>query len=333
MTGYQRIMNAINGLPVDQTPVWPFVMMFSARYTNTPYGAFSSDYRQMAASLIRTAEDFQLDAITVDSDAYREASACGAVLEFPEDGLPIVKKHAIEDKSAFRFPYIRIEDSERLVDKIEGVRAVKSHFGNEKAVCGWIEAPLQCAGTLYGMENYLSDIFEEPEFITELLEYVTEMDIRFARLQIEAGADILGIGDAMATLVSPAIYEEYFLPYAKRLVQEIKRHHDVKLKYHICGKSSHLLQFAEEIGFDIVNIDHPVDYPSAVELVNRNICLKGNINPVTLLQADPQTIQGEAENLLSVGYERFILSPGCEVGRDTPYENLHAFVNSVKQRS
>ena len=333
MTGYQRIMNAIKGLPVDQTPVWPFVMMFSARYTNTPYGKFSSDYRHMAASLIRTAEDFELDAITVDSDAYREASACGAILDFPDDGLPIMRKYAIEDKSAFRFPYIRIEDSERLMDKIEGVRMVKNHFGNEKAVCGWVEAPLQCAGTLYGMQDYLADIFEEPEFIKDLLEYVTEMDIRFAKLQVEAGADIIGIGDAMATLVSPAIYEEYFLPYTQRLVQEIKKDHDVILKYHICGKSSHLLSFAEEIGFDIVNIDHPVDYPSAVDAVHRNICLKGNVNPVTLLNQSPKVITDEVQKLLDVGYERFILSPGCEVGRDTPYENLHAFVNSVKQRS
>lgn len=333
MTGYQRIMNAIQGLPVDQTPVWPFVMMFSAKYTHTPYGKFCSDYREMAASLIRTAEDFQLDAITVDSDAYREASACGAVLEYPEDGLPIVQKYAIKDKSAFRFPYIRIEDSPRLVDKIEGVRAVKSYFGDEKAVCGWIEAPLQCAGTLYGMENYLADIYEEPEFIKDLLEYVTEMDIRFARHQIEAGADIIGIGDAMATLVSPAIYEEYFLPYTRRLVAEIKKHHNVRLKYHICGKSSHLLNFTEEIGFDIVNIDHPVDYPAAVDAVHRNICLKGNVNPVTLLKGTPESISGEVRKLLEVGYERFILSPGCEVGRDTPFENLHAFVDSAKQRS
>lgn len=333
MTGYQRIMNAIRGQQVDQTPVWPFVMMFAANYTSTPYGKFSSDYREMAASLIRTAQDFQLDAVTVDSDAYREASACGAVLDFPEDGLPIVRKNAIEDRSAFRFPYIRIEEAERLMDKIEGVSAVKRYFGEEKAVCGWVEAPLQCAGTLYGMEDYLSDIFEEPEFIKDLLEYVTEMNIRFARLQVEAGADIIGIGDAMATLVSPSIYEEYFLPYTRRLVQEIKKDHDVMLKYHICGNSGHLLRFAEEIGFDIVNIDYLVDYPSAVEAVHGNICLKGNMNPVTLLRQSPEVITEEARKLLDVGYERFILSPGCEVGRDTPWENMHAFVNSVKQRS
>ena len=111
MTGYERIMAAIDGRPVDRTPVWPFVMMFAAKYTHTPYGKFASDYRKMAKSLIKTAEDFHLDAVTVDSDAYREASACGAVLEFPEDGLPIVRRQAIEDKASFRFPYLRITSS------------------------------------------------------------------------------------------------------------------------------------------------------------------------------------------------------------------------------
>ena len=45
----------------------------------------------------------------------------------------------------------------------------------------------------------------------------------------------------------------------------------------------------------------------------------------------PQQIQEETAGILSAGYPRFILSPGCEVGRDTPAENLHTFVNSAKQ--
>ena len=84
MNGYERIMRAIAGEKVDHAPVWPFVMSFAAKYAGVPYGKFASDYREMARALIKTAEDFDLDAITVDSDAYREASACGAVLEFPE---------------------------------------------------------------------------------------------------------------------------------------------------------------------------------------------------------------------------------------------------------
>lgn len=332
MNGYERMMAAISGRTVDRPPVWPFVMTFAAKYAGVPYGEFSTDCRQMAKALIRITEDFDLDCITVDSDAYREATACGAILDFPVDDLPHVKKYAITAPGKFNFVQPRIEDCERLVDKIEGVRLVKEYFKNDKAVSGWIEAPLQCAGTLYNMQDYMSDIYENPEFIEELLAFITQLDIRFAREQIRAGADIIGIGDAMASLVSPSIYEKYFLPYTKEAVREIKRGNNVKLKYHICGNATHLLKYAEEIGFDIVNIDHPVNFSEAIQLVHGNIAIKGNVDPVVLLNSTPQHIYEEVQKLLNLHYPRFILSPGCEVGRDTPIENFAVFLNSAKKQ-
>lgn len=332
MNGYERIMHAIAGEATDRTPVWPFVMTFAAKYAGVPYGAFASDYRACSKALIQVAEDFDLDAITVDSDAYREASACGAELQFPEDDLPVVVRYAITDRARPNLTQPNIESSRRLVDKIEGVRAVKSYFGQEKAVAGWIEAPLQSAGTLYPMDNFMLDIMEEPEFIDELVEFTTELGIRFAVEQVRAGADIIGVGDAMASLVSPAMYREHFLPSTKKLVQSIKAQcPQVRLKYHICGSSAHLLPFAKEIGFDLVNIDYAVDAAQAFAAVGDALCIKGNINPVTLLQArDPEEIRQLVRPLLALHQPKFILSPGCEVPRDTPPENFRTFVESVK---
>ena len=327
MNGYERIMNAIAGKPVDMVPVWPFVMTFAAKYTHTPYGKFASDYHSISEALIKTTEDFSLDAVTVDSDAYREASACGAELVFPEDDLPYIKKSAIEDPASFSFPEIRIEDSPRLLDKIYGVQTVKNYFGRDKAVCGWIEAPLQCAGTLYSMEDYMSDIFDNSSFVEELLEYVTEMDIRFAVMQAEAGADLLGVGDAMASLVSPSCYEEIFLPYTTKLVNGIRAKTDVKLKYHICGNSRHLWKYAKQIGFDIVQIDYPVKIEEAIAAVGDSVCVKGNLNPMTLLSGPIDKITADTRKILEAKNNRFILSPGCEVCRDTPVENFRTFVN------
>lgn len=329
MTGYERIMNAFAGKKNDKTPVWPFVMTFAAKYAGVPYGAFASDYREMAKALIKTAEDFDLDAVTVDSDAYREATACGADIHYPYDELPSLTKNAITDRNTFSFRQPVIENSARLVDKIEGVRKVKDYFKNDKAVAGWIEAPLQCAGTLYNMQDFMMDICEEPEFIKELTAFTTELGIAFAVEQAKAGADIIGIGDAMASLVSPEVYEEFFLPFTKRQVQEIKKRTGVKLKYHICGKSSHLLAYAEEIGFDVVNIDYYVDVKKAMEAVHGNVAIKGNINPVTLLKSTPEEIERVCEEVLASDNGRFILSAGCEVGRDTPVENLKALVRSA----
>lgn len=331
MTGYERIMRAVAGEACDRTPVWPFVMTFAAKYAGVPYGRFASDYRAMSQALIRVAEDFDLDAVAVDSDAYREASACGAELASPHDELPYVVRQAIADREHPALQQPDIEKSARLCDKIEGVRAVKSHFGAEKAVAGWIEAPLQSAGTLYDMNDFMLDIIEEPAFIEELVQFTTDLGARFAVAQADAGADIVGVGDAMASLVSPEIYEAHFLTATKRLVQTIRRERpQLKLKYHICGKSAHLLRYAAEIGFDIVNIDHPVDVAQAFELAGEKLCIKGNLDPVLLLCGSEEEIAAAARRLLQPGRRRFILSPGCEVPRDTPVENFRAFVQSVR---
>lgn len=331
MNGYERIMNAIEGKKNDRVPVWPFVMSFSAKYANVPYCEFAKDYKRLAYAQIKTAEDFDLDAVAIDSDAYREASACGAVLDFPEDDLPIIRQHAILDKKDFKFKLPDISKSERLVDKIEGIRYVKDHFKNEKVVSGWIEAPLQSASTLYDLNEFMIDIYEEPEFIKDLVSFTADLGAEFAIEQAKAGADIIGIGDAVASMVSPSVYEEYIFPYTKKLVQRIREKSNVKLKYHICGDALHILKYAKEINFDVINIDYKIDMKKAFEIVGDTTCIKGNLDPVSVLQnGTDEMINEEVKKLIDLKQPKFILSGGCEITRDTPYKNMHTMVHAVK---
>ncbi len=331
MNGYERIMNAIAGKTVDRTPVWPFVMRFSAKYSNVPYSNFCQDYRELMKAQIETSEDFELDAVTIDSDPYREASACGAILEFPENDLPIMKKYAVENKKKFAFKVPDISTSKRLVDKIEGIRAAKNYFKNEKAVSGWIEAPLQSAGALYDLNEFMIDFYEDTGFIQEILEFSTELGVKFALEQAKAGADVIGIGDAIASMVSPDFYEKFIFPYTKKLVDEIKKHSDVKLKYHICGDAWHVLQCAGKIQFDIINIDSLVDMRKAFDLVGDSVCIKGNIDPVGVLKnGTEEQIDQKAKELIGLKQPRFILSAGCEITPDTPHANLHMLAKAAK---
>lgn len=331
MTSKERIFNAIEGKSVDYTPVWPFVMAFSAKYAGIPYSKFATDGNMLAKAQIKTADDFGLDAVVADSDAYREASACGAVLEFPEDDVPKVIKQAIEDKSKFNFKIPNIQNSERLLDKIQCIYQLKEYYKNEKAVVGWIESPLQSAGTMYDLNEFMMDLYEEPEFIKELLDFSSELGIEFALEQVNAGADIIGLGDAMASMVSPSIYETYIFPYTQKVVDEIRKKSNVKLKYHICGDAKHILPYAKKIGFDIINIDYKIDAKEAFDIVCDEICIKGNIDPVSILKdSTPEIIKIEVLKLLELKQPKFILSAGCEVPRDTPHENLKALVESVQ---
>jgi len=328
MKGLERIKNAVRGDPVDQVPVWPFCMTFSAKYAGVPYRLFATDYKKHVEAQIRVADVFGFDGVTIDSDSYREASACGGEVVFPENDLPVMKTPAVQKAGEFDFKMPDIYSAPRIVDKIEGVRLCKEHYGDEKAVCGWIESPFQSAGTFYDLNSFMLDVAIEPDFISELMDFTLELGVKFARAQIEAGADIMGIGDAMASLISADMYKELVLPRTIKMVEGLKGR-GALLKYHICGDATHILPFALDAGFDIVNIDHKVDLAGAIEVAADRICIKGNVDPVTvLLSGSVEDVRNSCREILAIAPRKFILSPGCEVPRDTPHENLHEMVRS-----
>lgn len=95
MNSTERVMASLAFQPVDRVPVCPFVMAFAAKFARVPYGQYCTDYRRMAGAQIACVEHFGYDIVTADTDAYREAEACGARIEFPHDDLPVERKRAL----------------------------------------------------------------------------------------------------------------------------------------------------------------------------------------------------------------------------------------------
>ncbi len=77
-----------------------------------------------------------------------------------------------------------------------------------------------------------------------------------------AGADIIGVGDAAASLVGPRIYKEFVWPWEKKLVDAIHANGG-KVRLHICGNTRRILSSMAELGCDIVDIDFLVPLEEA----------------------------------------------------------------------
>ncbi len=65
MTGLERTLAFLAGQPVDRTPFHPIVMRWAARYAGIKYRDFCLDYRAKAAVMIKCADDFDMDWVTV----------------------------------------------------------------------------------------------------------------------------------------------------------------------------------------------------------------------------------------------------------------------------
>jgi uroporphyrinogen decarboxylase len=99
-----------------------------------------------------------------------------------------------------------------------------------------------------------------------------------------------------------------------------------RVKLHICGNISHLLEDIREVRPDIVDIDWMVSMDEAHQKLGKDIIRCGNLDPVAVIQdKDPVEIYSETEHLCNKEAGRpFILSGGCEVTINTPADHLKA---------
>ncbi|MBK8420662.1 MAG: hypothetical protein IPL17_17920 [Anaerolineales bacterium] len=113
---------------------------------------------------------------------------------------------------------------------------MREKVGDEVPVMGWVEGALAEACDLRGMTNVMIDLGRHPAWLKELLEKCVEIAIAFAS-QIDAGAHIIGLGDAVASQISPRMYREFALPYEQRIFEAVKAKGGIP-RLHICGKTT-----------------------------------------------------------------------------------------------
>ena len=156
------------------------------------------------------------------------------------------------------------------------------------------------------------------------------MELEFARAQVEAGADLIGVGDAAASLVGPQIYEEFVRPYEQRLVDGL---HAMGTR---CGCTSAATSAAScrasaawaatwSISTRWSRWSKPGGRwaPKAV--------LAGNLDPVkTLRNGTPEAITAAIAECHRQAGPRYIVAAGCEVPRDTPEANVLALTEYAR---
>jgi uroporphyrinogen decarboxylase len=329
MTPRERLFARLAGQPVDRVPNLAILMLFAAKYIGAPYDRFCLDYRVMAEANLRCNADFGIDLLNTMSDAYRETFDYGATVEFPYDSLPISKEHFLaETRDLAKLRPFDPWASTRILDRIRAVELYKREAGAHYPILGWVEGPIAELADLRGLSQTLMDFYEEPAFVEDAFALLTAQAIDCAKAQIDAGADLIGIGDAAASVVGPAIYREAILPYEQQLIRAI---HDAgaAVKLHICGEISHLLPDVGQTGADIIDVDWMVDIPAAIAACPGAL-INGNFDPVAvMLQGTPDDVKAATRRNLADGGDRLCVSPGCEVPRDTPHANLKALEEAL----
>jgi len=333
MTSKERVDNIMARKPVDRHPVIPLFMRYAAKLVNVPYSEYCKDYRKLVASDMKTYELFGYDMVSVISDAFREAHDLGADVEFPYDDVPHCKEYLLKEYSDLKkIQMVDILESERMIDRIKGVELFRKELGDSVPILGWVEGAFAEACDLRGVQTALLDTIDNPDFLFELLEKLVELEIRFAEEQIKAGAEWIGIGESVGSLVSSKTYQTFGIPYMKRLIDAVHRM-GVRARLHICGDITHILPLIAELNVDIVDLDWMVSIRTARQKLGENVCIAGNFDPVeVLLKGTPDEIKRHIREGEEQAGDKYMVCPGCEVAPDTPYENIMAFCPGLNEK-
>jgi uroporphyrinogen decarboxylase len=102
----------------------------------------------------------------------------------------------------------------------------------------------------------------EPDYVHELHEIATEYSLRNVRALLPEVKDYVDVimmasddwGTQRSTMASPKVYRDLFLPYRRRINDEVHRlAPGVKTFLHSCGAIYNIIDYVVESGFDVLN--------------------------------------------------------------------------------
>lgn len=331
MKSRERIEALLKGETPDRIPIFPKISFAtSCVVPGMNMHDYTTNPENMAKAIILSAEKYGYDAVGITTDIANESAALGSIYDRPENQPSKLKKYFLESIEDYeRVKMVDPLEAEPTKTIIEATRIVKEEIGNQKYIMSWCNGPLNVASQLMPMEEVLIGMIEEPEMLHELLERCLNFSMRYVKLLINAGADAVSFGHAMAscTVISRNQYLEFALPYEKRLVDAIHKAGGKALT-HICGNIVPILADIDTNGSDFVDFDHMCN-PADV-LKNTSKIIRGNIDPLLFVNGTPDKMSERIEKLISVckDSKRFILGSGCEITAAAKEENIRMFVEA-----
>lgn len=320
MNSLELTLSAIKGIP-EKIPFNPFIMHLAPMLLHKSYNEYCQNPEILANAQIKCSNFFGIDHVNVSTDAYREANAWGVEINW-DSHTPVAKKNIkIEDFSSIETPTIL--ENKRIQNRVAAVKKLHEKVGGSQCIVGWIEAPFAEICCLFDLINILLLCKKENwvEEIKGVINRILPIQKEFAKLQIEAGADIIGAGDSAISQIGPMRYEKCCLDATRELFNYIQK--DVPVLYHICGDNSvidregrDMLKLVSSTKAAILDLDYQVDLKMAKEKIGKNNCIRGNTN--TMIIGSPKYSPLEVINEISKTIEagkpsgRFMYAAGCE---------------------
>ncbi len=315
---------------VDRAPWVPFAGVHAGKLVGYNAEEVLTDGDKLFKSLIEVNKLYRPDGQPVIFDLQIEAEILGCELMWAKDAPPSVVSHPLEMEK--EIPTKMIEKSDgRLPMILDVMKRMKKEVGDTTALYGLVCGPFTLASHLRGNMIFM-DMFDDPEYVINLVKYSNEVIKKLADYYIEAGMDVIASVDPLVSQISSDHFEE-FLSEAYTDFFEHIRNAGVFSSFFVCGDATKNLEVMCETKPDSISIDENISIVTAKAVTDKyNVTLGGNIPLTTVMLHGTQqdNMKVVIDILESVSTKNLIIAPGCDMPYDVPIANSIAVQEAAK---
>ncbi len=331
------ILRAARGEKTERVPVW---LMRQAGRILPEYRAVRNSLSgfvelvttpELAAEVtIQPVDILGVDAAIIFSDILVIPEAMGLPYQMIEKKGPFFENTV---KSPTDLKKLKIADPESDLGYVsEAIKITKKELDGRVPLIGFAGAPWTIFS--YMIEGSGSKTFSkakkmlytEPELSHKLLDMITESTIKYLKMQIASGADMVQIFDSWAGILSPDQYDQFGLKYISQICDAINQ---VPITVFAKGAFFARKRMAD-LNCETIGLDWNMSIAASRRLIGDDKTLQGNLDPCVLYSPDKDIERETIKMLEGFGGHRHIANLGHGVYPDIDPEKVKVFIETVK---
>lgn len=276
-----------------------------------------------------------VDAAILFADIMLPLIPAGVKITIKDNVGPVIANPIKKTKDIAKLSEVTMKEEFGFL--AETIRLLRRELRNSVPLIGFSGAPFTLAS--YMIEGGPTRTFVKTKSFmygnkagwSALMNKLTRLVTAYLQWQIQSGVQAVQLFDSWVGYLSPADYQEYVLPYTKKIFHAVGQEGVVPRIHFGVNTTSFLEDFAS-VECEVIGVDWRAPIKDAWKRIGYHKAIQGNLDPAVLL-ADFSVVKQKTDEILrGVGRRRgFIFNLGHGVLPQTSVTTLKKLVAYVHQ--